>query len=280
MSQPAKLSVPVFKTKADWTRSHFTKATTSVPTKTTKCIREIFSCTFPTPKSTDTAVSEPCGASFALTTSTTTLSYHLEHIHQCTAPEYLTKDVPSPAQATLEKFGVRKHDSRILSGSHISSEAEQRQKVALAFVMNPGMAFATADDEYFRAAFGSCLAGVNRGSLPDIIRGLESDLDGALERLISGEVVSVIFDGGKDINRRKLIGSGVIWNSRCLFLELVETDLAVLDTAYYKRFCLRLVDKLTKMGCVVVSFTVDNEASENAGIRECITEHNHLLHFR
>ena len=148
---------------------------------------------------------------------------------------------------------------------------EQRKKIGLAFVMNSGQAFATADDAYFRAAaFGSCLAGVNRGSVPEIIRSLDADLDGALERLISGEVVSVIFGGGKDINRRNLIGSGIIWDSRCLFLELLETDLAILDTAYYKEFCLRLVDKLKKLRCMIVSFTVDNEASENAGLRECM----------
>ena len=61
------------------------------------------------------------------------------------------------------------------------------------------LAFATANDEYFRAAFGSCLAENNRGSLPDMIRCLETDHDGALERLISGEVVSLIFDGGTSI---------------------------------------------------------------------------------
>ncbi len=163
----------------------------------------------------------------------------------------------------------------------MSQRDDQRRKIASAFVMNPTISFSVVDCPYFRSAFDSSLATIIRRTLSALIVDVDKDVNAEVSNLISGSPVSVIFDGGKDVNGRKLIGSGVIWEGSCLYLEIRDTHLETLTAEYYELYCSSLFQKLETNKCVILAVTIDNEASENAGLRRCIEKtHSHVVHIR
>ena len=95
------------------------------------------------------------------------------------------------------------------------------------------------------------------------------------------QVVSCVFDGGKDVNGRKIIGSCVLVQSRCYYWAIKDTEKEVLDAGYYKSYCRDLHGEVAATGAILLSVTTDNEQSQVSGIRQYIeTECPHLLHFR
>jgi hypothetical protein len=55
--------------------------------------------------------------------------------------------------------------------------------------------------------------------------------------------------------------------------DMVDTQLAVLDEQYYEQLIKRIVENIIQSGAFVVSITLDNEASPNAGVRSAIDKY-------
>jgi hypothetical protein len=133
----------------------------------------------------------------------------------------------------------------------------------------------------FRKAFMSQHPKLTSKQVMDAVIKIGMELDGSLSRLIQGRPVSAVFDGGKDVCGRKLLGCCIIIGGKCLFYELLDTRQEVLDTSYYKAYCCRIANELGSKGAILLSFTLDNEASQNAGLREAIeAEIKWVLHMR
>jgi hypothetical protein len=62
---------------------------------------------------------------------------------------------------------------------------------------------------------------------------------------------------------------------------MVDTHLDVLNEGYYEALVKRVVDELQGCGAFVLSITLDNEASPNAGVRAAIAKYfPWVLHIR
>ncbi len=105
-------------------------------------------------------------------------------------------------------------------------------------------------------------------------------------------ILPLPMDGGKDVNLRKLITFCVVVGRNVLLFDLHNTELGVLSATYYRNLVKKNIKAIMEAKtCFVPAITVDNEASQNAGINEATYgvpatnpddefDLKYLLHFR
>lgn len=76
----------------------------------------------------------------------------------------------------------------------------------------------------------------------------------------------LIFDGGKDISKNKLIAIGLGDGLQMSIWDIVNSKFVTLDTLYYKTLIKDIICQLEEVGCFVPSVNLDNEASPNGMI--------------
>ena len=268
---PAPTPTRKVSTKSAWTKSYF--HSTADGLSACKCIVNGL----------------PCGSKFQPSTSATILERHLLAVHSLKRPEYLISR-PVVKQVNILTNPLRKRaraDSTTRSEPQEApvltwSDAvdEKRALVAITFYLNPRMSFDLLSDPYFRLCFGPCIHGLTRRSIVNLISDVDRQLCNLIHADIKTDAVSIVFDGGKDINGRKIIGSCLLAKELCYYWAIKDTERETLDADYYKGYCRALYQDVTRHGPIVISFTTDNEASQVAGLREFIREEPHLLHFR
>lgn len=190
-------------------------------------------------------------------------------------PDYLKergKQLASEKRQTLKTMFAQMSDA----------DAVQKELIVVAYCMNPSVPFSTLENKYWRAAFQSSLRGIDGTTMNQEILKYAKSLDDSFFKLIKGSMVSLVFDGGKDISGHKLIASGIIWNKTAMLLEIMDTKLETLNEQFYQAYCTRIVSSVAAKGkCLVLAWTIDNEPVENAGLDAAIrTSLSHLLHFR
>jgi hypothetical protein len=102
-----------------------------------------------------------------------------------------------------------------------------------------------------------------------------------VKTLLTGRKVGIQIDGGKDISHSKIIGVSIVVDRRCYCWDIVPVeDTIVLNESFYRDLLQRVISEIEALGAVVVSVTLDNEASPNAGVRLLLSIKPHLIHNR
>lgn len=162
------------------------------------------------------------------------------------------------------------------------NQVTQQELVTVAYCMNYSVPFATVDDPYWRAAFGSVLGGLHRKTLRSNVMEYAKKLRASCEGYLKGSITSIVADGGKDVCQNKLVAQGLMIGKQVVLHDMLNTELETLDAAWYCEKLVALVCYLEGLQCFVPSITQDNEASPNAGVMLAIESDpstKHLLPF-
>jgi hypothetical protein len=191
--------------------------------------------------------------------SSSSLEYHLKHVHGL-EPNVSNKKRKLTTLTTM------------FAGAG-SAKANQTEKLALAWCMST-IPFAAADNAYFKAAFKDSLCTGMKTSKG--VRKAVRDLDERLHKIttpqLKGKVTSLQLDGGKSISLNKLLACVAMMDETPILYELFDTNLEILNTPYFCDYFKRVVRELEALGCLVVSVTMEHEASGHAGLRQAVIE--------
>ncbi len=136
------------------------------------------------------------------------------------------------------------------------------------FIHHPGLPMHICNSKHFRKVLKSTGL-ITRKNLREGMMKKDRVYFEQLKSLLCGQKVGIQIDGGKNINQVKVIGICVVvlGVSYCWDIVPVADD-TVLTEAFYKDLMSRVVRDIEACGTVVISVTLDNEASPNAGVRE------------
>jgi hypothetical protein len=222
-----------------------------------------------------------CTKAYSKDTSSSALVKHLCTKHKKTVPSYLEEKVKCVQEGTREK---KQLSVVTMFAQKDNAVAVQKELVVVAYCMNC-VSFLTLSNVYWKAAFQKSLegTGLDRDTIPLAIRQYAGELATKFQGYCKNNVVSLAFDGAKDISGNKLLGSNLILGATAYMLDLFNTNAEYLDTDYFSEYLKGLVNKVAGFGAVAISVTVDNEPSVNAGVNHAISnkpELSYLLHFR
>jgi hypothetical protein len=148
------------------------------------------------------------------------------------------------------------------------------------FIHHPALPLSLPTSKYFRKVLKSS-SRVTYASVRQAIIAKDEQYLRHMKSLLSGRKVGIQIDGGKDIGHGKIIGVCIIVDRCCFCWDIIPCDDAtVLNEAYYKDLLQRIVSELEALGAVVVSVTLDNEASPSAGVRLLQSIKPYLIHNR
>jgi hypothetical protein len=255
-SDPAPKKTKTYHTEADWAKDQYTLSPSH------------FLC-----QHCDQRYVRGSGTRTSRGTSSSVLVDHLLKKHSLEVPTSVSsrkQQVKNDKQAVMATFlGVK--------------GPSQRELLAVAYCFNPRTSFSTFDEPHWKAAFKSSIpSGMNSHDISSAVREVAGSLRDKLFRLLKGAVVGLQMDGGKDVNGRKLLATCFAIDGSMLMLDLTDTDLQYLDGGYYRNHVKRLVRQLLEEAqCFVVSVTLDNESSPNAGLESAIeNELPWVVHIR
>jgi hypothetical protein len=138
------------------------------------------------------------------------------------------------------------------------------------FIHHPGLPMHICNSKHFRNVLKSTGLITKRNLREGMIKKDRVYFE-QLKSLLCGQKVGIQIDGGKNINQVKVIGICVVVSEASYCWDIVPAaDDTVLTEAFYKDLMSRVVRDIEACGAVVVSVTMDNEASPNAGVRELI----------
>lgn len=217
-----------------------------------------------------------CGHSFGKKTAKQNWVEHLLAVHKMSLPKQFTAEGEGDKkkQSLIAPFLFKRDPSVV-----------QAERLVVAYCMNARVAFSTMDEKYWKAAHSaSHPPGLrSRSQLTKQILDYASKLEVHRMAMLHGKAVGLQLDGGKDVNKRKLLVTCVVVDGMSLLHKVHDTELATLDDTYYKNHVQSVLQELEACGACVVSITVDNEASPNSGISKVIDElvqNDCPLHFR
>ena len=274
-----------FKSQAEWAKSFFEWNDT-----TKKFVCKLHHIT--QDKAGNVVKKRKCTKCFCASTNASNKVKHVCDDHALELPENLKEDVEDrKKQESLKKFFVA--PTPLLSGTlTASSQQADIDKIALAYCMNPTVSFETMGNIYWLAAFGKVLEPVRgKENLKLAVKDLSRRVQKDVKNVLTG-ILPLQMDGGKDVNLRKLIASCVVVGRNALLFDLHDTELGVLSATYYRNLVKKNIKAIMEAKtCFVPAITVDNEASQNAGINEAtygvpVTtpddefDLKYLLHFR
>jgi hypothetical protein len=191
-------------------------------------------------------------------TSPSSLLIHLQKKHGVQVPENILKrnqsetTIKAKRQKTLDSF---------LNKIEITPD----ESIALMFIETPTLPLEIVARPHFRSATNSNLS-VKR--LKKALKSLNEKIKVNAEEQLRGCFVGLQFDGGKDVSDNKLLAFSLTTGDSLLFLQMVDTKNVELNGNYYRDLLLKTVRYLLSKEIYPVSVTVDNEASENCGVKE------------
>ena len=150
------------------------------------------------------------------------------------------------------------------------------------FIHHPGLPMHLCSSKHFKKVLKSTGLITRRNLREGMIKKDRVYFE-QLKSLLCGQKVGIQIDGGKNINQVKVIGICVVASGVSYCWDIVPVaDDTVLTEDFYKQLMLRVVRDIEACGAVVVSVTLDNEASPNAGVRQLSASVNMawLIHNR
>jgi hypothetical protein len=184
-----------------------------------------------------------CGQVYGEKTNSSNCADHITLNHKIVTPLRHNKE---------EQMVLTKHESPLIStyfspmisGAQISP---QEEKVLLAYAMNP-VAIQTADDGYWRAAFGSVLGSLHTKKLRTKLLQYGQYVHAEKKKLYSQSLLSIQFDGGKDISQNKIIAvstfSGLYFLKKfILLLILIHFFRVFCDAVRYGGYTFRCSER-------------------------------------
>lgn len=215
---------------------------------------------------------------------------HLVSVHGLQIPARLTAkpSTRDSQQHSILKFAkiAGEYDC---AGSKRPRDCQQIRSdaVVLAHCFNPLIPFEAADNPYFRVAYADAAfkdSGIGSSNcLKKAVLAFYERLLIEQKRTVKG-ICGFQMDAGKDVKSRKLHAACYMHPSirRSIVYKLTDTNDAELDEAWHHVYITDAINSFMAGGKTFVpSLTVDNEASQNAGIATAVvTTLPWLIHFR
>ncbi len=200
-------------------------------------------------------------------TSSSVIETHFEHVHR---PVWKTRPVHR-APIIANQIPI--------ADSFKNSEASIDAVVEL-FVNHPGIPLALCRSKHFRSVL-KCQVKVTNAKIRQKIIEKDQKCFEKLKERLRGKKVGIMIDGGKGVDGRKIIGVCVVVDRICYCFNIIFVDDGEILTAdWYKALLLATITELEALGAIVVSGTLDNEASPNAGMRLLLQLKPYLTHNR
>ena len=259
-----------YSSQAEWAKSQFKFEPHEGKGGKWRCIHEVDDPTAPNKK-------RRCSQTYGQATNKCNWVQHLRREHGLELPLNLQ-----------QKQEILQNNKQLTVAPLFAKQANktsvQMERLVVAYAMNLRVAFDTMDNKHWKLAHqASYVPGLKtRKDLVEQSELLSVKLDGLMDEITENFALGLQLDGGKDINGRKLLATCFMFDNTSLLLEMFDTQREVLDEEYYKKHITRIVSRLAQK-CFVVSITVDNEASPNAGIDRAIESVPcalHVIHFR
>ena len=162
--------------------------------------------------------------------------------------------------------------------SGIINSTTLNDKIVLAFCMNPTISFRVVEDDYFGSAFLP-QSSLTRQTLKMLILQKAAAVEEEINISVRNTIQAIVADGGKDVSKNKLMAVGLANGKQVKLLDIVNTHLVEMNEDFFADLFDGIVSKLHTQNCFVASLIVDNEASQNAGIRSS-AKASKLVHFR
>jgi hypothetical protein len=223
-------------------------------------------------------------------TSTDIWIKHVHEKHDIAIPARFeeSRGCIEPHQQVLNFARVHgEYDS--YSGAKRTRDSQQvrTDAIVLAHCMNPMIPFECTDNPYFRLAYADAAwkdsSIKSAQSLKDAIMDFSARLQVEQKKTVRG-ICGFQMDAGKDCKSRKLHAAAYMHPSsrRSMVHKLTDTNNEELDEAWHHVYITSTIeDFMSGKKTFVPSLTVDNEASQNAGITTALqTTLPWLLHFR
>jgi hypothetical protein len=218
------------------------------------------------------------GNGFSVKTSKQNFVDHLlGNAHGFVLPDYLAQ---KKKVASVQSSGIK---TESLKTHFATSDREtQVELVTIAYAMHP-VAYHLLDDPTWRAAHRASLAGINGHTISTHTLELDKKKQERFLAKVSGPV-ALELDGGKSVSGAKLIAFVIIENGNPHLFKLLDTKLVELDGPTYRGFVESVVREFRARApkAVIVSITLDNEASPNLGVKLMLAEEdfNYILHIQ
>jgi hypothetical protein len=207
-----------------------------------------------------------CNLHWSLTTSSTIIAEHFQNKHKKVFASRPRAQAESSGQLGIEE-------------SFSKSDCTFDDVVNL-FVHHPSLPLSLANSKHFRKVLKSSSRVTQRGLRQALVKKDKREF-GQLKDMIANRGVGIQIDGGKNISKTKLLGICVVADQKCYCWNIVYVeDATVLTEEFYKELLLRAITEIQTTGAVVISVTLDNEASPNAGVRLLQEIMPHIIHNR
>lgn len=156
----------------------------------------------------------------------------------------------------------------------------QFDNVVEMFIRHPGMPLSICDSKHFRKLLKSSIK-VNIKAVRQAVIDKDLEYFAKLKDRLKGKKVGIMIDGGKAVDGVKIIGVCIVVDgiSFCFKMVFVEHG-EILNAEWYKDMLLAVVLELEALGAIVISATMDNEASPNAGMRMLRETKPYIVHNR
>lgn len=215
---------------------------------------------------------------FSASTSSSSLGWHLRK-HNITIPDAEElKDLKKQRMTSPSQPSIREALAGVVDKKPDSLSATNLKMAVSMLRKHPGLPLSLFDSPAFLKPWSS-FVGINRHSVRRAV--LAADKLGFASfssHVLKNAIVGLQVDGGKNVSSTKLIGEGVVVNSKFYAYDLIPIpDGDRWDGAFYGEKLLNLVEKIECEGdCLVAGITMDNEAALHAGFREVQIKHPHV----
>eukprot|EP01105_Mastigella_eilhardi_P004601 TRINITY_DN1614_c0_g1_i13.p1 TRINITY_DN1614_c0_g1~~TRINITY_DN1614_c0_g1_i13.p1 ORF type:complete len:491 (+),score=92.81 TRINITY_DN1614_c0_g1_i13:593-2065(+) len=209
------------------------------------------------------------------TGSTTSRKAHLMHVHKMTEEDIVAGQIP----------GDHQHESRLVSiENYVKSTAcaipdltLQELQVTLFFVMH-GAPFTWVQSPYTKPLLGRMLDGpVTTDQLHKWLDIVYEFTLNKFKALAKGKPCALTIDGAKDISGNKLCAINATINGVSYLVRLHNLAMGEVTADVHRKVITDEVNSLEQLGCVPLGLTCDNEASQQAGLRQSISSALHFL---
>lgn len=199
-------------------------------------------------------------------TSYSSITKHFKQFHKVIYAEAPCNQ--DPKQSTLEESFSR------------ADAAAAFDDIVDLFVHEPRLPLRLCNSKHFRKILKEKTR-VTQNNVREEIKQKDAKYLRQLKSKLVGMKVGIQIDGGKDVSGNKIIGICVVIGRKCYCWDVIIVQgLEVLTAEFYKELLTRVIRELEDAGAVVVSVTLDNEASPNAGMELLLRDMPHIIHNR
>lgn len=205
---------------------------------------------------------------FAKKTASTNIGDHLEAVHpKIWKQRPIKKDAastPSPIADAFKSVDVHAAFDRVVE----------------MFIRHPGLPLTLCNSKHFTIVLKSSIK-VNYRTIRQAVIDKDQIYLEQLKERLKGKRVGIQIDGGKMVDGEKIIGVNIVVDQICFCYDIVFVGHGdILSAEFYFGLLQRVVSELEALGVIVVSGTLDNEASPNAGMRLLVAAKPWIIHNR